>query len=235
MKVIKIHYVSLLALIVIFAFFRLAEQPDLLNLWMLLAVFLNIVVWLFFTVKRRYWFAILNFAIGNAAIIIFLRYLSGYEFSVSVSESNYPSIVPGDVVVSKLVRPDIRTGMMLNFRDVKGDFWRKRVHAIAGDEILVCDKLVYVNGYNRQQVNDWQPKAFDDSLRCNHQRSRYRLEQGQIFVLGDNTENSIDSRYYGPIEVSSVRSVALYTISENSPIFGKLNSHDLRVDFAGLN
>lgn len=100
----------------------------------------------------------------------------------------------------------------------------KRVIAVGGDKIEVKNKKVYVN----DKLID-EPYAIfkggDKSL-FGFQRGRYFgpfvVPEGQLFVMGDNRDNSHDSRFWGTVDINEVKGKAFILYwswdSENSRI-----------------
>ena len=71
----------------------------------------------------------------------------------------------------------------------------KRIAAEEGDSISINNGNLYINGSLKEGI-------FVDKERY----EEYILEKGQIFVLGDNAKESIDSRDFGPFDKGDVES-----------------------------
>jgi signal peptidase I len=76
----------------------------------------------------------------------------------------------------------------------------KRVIGLPGDRIAIHDGSVYVN-----DVRLDEPYVMDGArTEANGESSTWVISAGDLFVLGDNRENSSDSRVFGPIRRDSV-------------------------------
>lgn len=82
----------------------------------------------------------------------------------------------------------------------------KRVIGLPGDVIDFRDGDVYVNGI-RLEENYVKGITKADSLTM-----PYTVPEGHLFVMGDNRENSLDSRALGPIALTSVEGKAVFRI-----------------------
>lgn len=105
---------------------------------------------------------------------------------------NALQVVVGSKDIGELQRGDVVVVDTPNGRAIK------RVAYIEGD---VIPKYFY--------KGDWMiplTREFEVSLnRLNAQREDVRVEKGYVYVLGDNLQESSDSRHYGPVPVRNVR------------------------------
>ena len=85
----------------------------------------------------------------------------------------------------------------------------KRVVGVAADEVEVRAKKVYING---QEIDD--PHAHfegENGLGGLQARDDYgpkRVPENHIFVMGDNRDKSLDSRYWGYVDLKDVKGKA---------------------------
>jgi signal peptidase I len=154
------------------------------------------------------------FAAGITAWVIFMFIhpvtMAGDAMSPTIEEGNV-------IIVSKenFKRSPPELDTIVNFqRDFKEDEKKginsvRRVVGVPGDEIEIKNGSLYRNGeavkepYATGQMGDNYSKVV--------------LEKGEIFVLGDNREHSIDSRHLGPMEISKLRGTCsriIWPISE---------------------
>ncbi len=88
----------------------------------------------------------------------------------------------------------------------------KRCIATGGETIQIKDKVVYVNGraldepYAIHSDPTVRPAGFD--YRDNF--GPYTVPQGDLFMMGDNRDNSNDSRYWGPLDFDLVKGRAMF-------------------------
>ncbi len=96
----------------------------------------------------------------------------------------------------------------------------KRVIGIPGDTIEIVDNILYVNGIEQNE-----PYARIDpyeKIVLNRQLQKVDVQDGELFVMGDNRGHSMDSRDFGVISQSWVEGKAVFRIMPFSK-FGKLN------------
>ena len=107
----------------------------------------------------------------------------------------------GDVVVFKY--PD----------EPERDFI-KRVIGLPGETLELRNKKVFVNGRELEEpyVHFLEPASDAGEITSFDVRERYgpvRVPEGQYFVMGDNRDNSQDSRYWGFLPRSYIKGKAL--------------------------
>ncbi|MEG2173480.1 MAG: signal peptidase I [Desulfovibrionaceae bacterium] len=91
----------------------------------------------------------------------------------------------------------------------------KRIVGIPGDVMEVRDKQLYRNGQAVQEayIRHTEPKRIE---RIRDNFGPVTVPQGKYFVMGDNRDNSQDSRFWGFVEKSAIRGKAwrIYWSSE---------------------
>lgn len=94
----------------------------------------------------------------------------------------------------------------------------KRVIALEGEVIELRNKQVFLGG--RPLADPWgrhsDPQVLrrdplkSDGLEVRDNFGPLRIPAGTVFLLGDNRDNSLDSRFFGPVPLSSLRGRLLY-------------------------
>ena len=135
----------------------------------------------------------------------------GYEVPSASMES---TIEVGDMFISEKVSYYFRepqAGDVITFQDpdVPGRTLVKRVIAVGGQtvDLSSSDGVVYVDG----QALD-EPYATGGSYPLISDISYpYTVPEGCLWVMGENRENSQDSRYFGAVKASTVTGHAVFT------------------------
>ncbi len=193
-------------------FFLVIESAERLHVWGNFCVFSVMVIFVYLLVKKKFFISFVYLLAGSLFVLSVPFLTPGYTVSTSVSNSNLPSIVPGDFVVSRKNNIRYTSGEMVVFRKGQNKFLRKRIHGVPGDEIFICNEIVYVNGFFYSCKNNWQPQPFNKNTYCSTS-SRRILGKNEFFLLGDNLDGSRDSRYFGPVDKDSITEVVLYSVS----------------------
>ena len=104
-------------------------------------------------------------------------------------------------------RGDIVVFRTRGIEGTRGDFYAMRVVGLPGERINVQEGRLWVNG---QPV--LEPKIFKELSYVHLHGARhltdsndiYQVPAGHYFVLGDNSEHSADSRYWGPVPRANI-------------------------------
>lgn len=118
-----------------------------------------------------------------------------------------PTLAPGAIVVVRAgdaaVR-DLHRGDLVVFAPPHhpGQAWIKRLIGLPGDTVALHDGRLLVNGRDVAE-------PYVDPARAVRPYSRdfdaVRVPPGRVFLLGDNRDNSEDSRFWGFAELAKVR------------------------------
>lgn len=115
-----------------------------------------------------------------------------------------------DITVIPIKKPKRSDIIVFKFpKDPSKDFI-KRVVAVEGDKVMIRDKKVYVNG---QLQKDHFVVHTDSRIIPAYVQPRDNMEtitvpEGKLFVMGDNRDESNDSRFWKFADVSAVKGKA---------------------------
>ncbi|MDI6781239.1 MAG: signal peptidase I [bacterium] len=108
-----------------------------------------------------------------------------------------------------------KRGEIIVFRypeDPKRDFI-KRVIGLPEENFQVVNKEIYINGTHLIEPykihNDFYPPAAQFSPRDNWERGKVVLSN-KVFVMGDNRDSSLDSRFWGQLDIDMIKGKALF-------------------------
>ena len=159
------------------------------------------------------WGAVIYAAIILAAIgtVLLIRAFVIEPFGIP-TESMCDTIEVGDSVLAEKITLElggtVSTGDIIVFenpeKDPEKDVLCKRVVAQGGQTVDLRGGSVYVDGRKISEgyaKGDSCPLYIGKAKRISYP---YKVPEGEIWVMGDNRENSADSRYFGAIPKDSV-------------------------------
>jgi signal peptidase I len=133
------------------------------------------------------------------AIVFFAVTFTARPYRVE-GVSMQPGLQSGDLVlVSQIAydfggKPQRGDVIVLHPPSDPGTVYVKRVIGLPGDQLFITPDAVYVNGH---KLNEPYIQLLDPSAAENQPLGKVTLGPGQYFVMGDNRQNSTDSRVFG--------------------------------------
>ncbi len=179
-------------------------------------------------IMRTTTFSIIAYAQFVVTLIIFtLLFFSHFTFSTVPTYSMFPTMNKGTLCfcsrnVDELKRGDIVSfygegaeasaksgisGAIENTRSVmQGEkLYVKRLMGLPGDTVAITEGQLYINGEKQNE-----PYLFEEY--ANNDFAEIELGEDEYFFLGDNRNNSRDSRYMGPIHGNAIFARVLVVI-----------------------
>ncbi len=94
--------------------------------------------------------------------------------------------------------------------DPKKDYI-KRVIGVGGDVVKIRDKYIFLNG-EKQEIKNYvmytDPEIHSKSSSPRDNFGPVKVPAGHLFVMGDNRDNSADSRFWGFVGLKAVKGKA---------------------------
>jgi signal peptidase I len=175
-------------------------------------------------------------------LALFVRTWVFQAFKIPTGSMEHNLLIGDHLIVNKMVFGPTASSIeraLLPVRDLhRGDVvvfkypeepdrdFIKRVVGLPGDRIELHRKKVYVNGtpLDEPYVEFMEPPSTDGPPRTYDVREEYgpvNVPDGQYFMMGDNRDNSQDSRYWGFMPRSYVKGKALFiyfAFDEGAPL-----------------
>jgi signal peptidase I len=150
-----------------------------------------------------------------ALLVVVLVHQYGFHLSTVKGASMQPTLEDGEwLFINKTIRftGPPRRGDVIVVKEPEGietehPYLVKRVVAIAGDELVIRQGKLLVNGIE-------QKENYTDSPIEDGRFEPYTVQQGSLFVMGDNRHRhaSYDSRSFGAISLDQVEGRAEWII-----------------------
>lgn len=144
------------------------------------------------------------FVLGTASYVIAAHYVvesvrvSGISMTPTINDSDYYLLEHWTYLWRTPHRGDI-----VVIRDPSdGSYSIKRVIATQGELLYIKDGKVYVDG--KLLIETYLPNGTLTRAFSTSQRQVIKCRKNEVAVLGDNRDNSLDSRYYGSISHDDV-------------------------------
>ena len=186
--------------------------------------------------RRRWWRTLVETAVtvGVAVLLAVLVRTFVFQTYYIPTSSMVPTLGVYDrILVQKAFFNwhDVREGDIVVFshppRDdcpgpANGDLV-KRVIALPGQTIYSAGNSIYVNGHLLAEPYLPRDDPLGPPMPDASRQHPYRVPPGEFYLLGDNRAISCDSRYWGPIEGTSiVGKVVLVWWHDSHPVFKRV-------------
>ena len=178
----------------------------------------------------------------SLALVVYILFFHLVGLMVMPGRDMYPRLDAGDlllfyriernfkaqdvVVIDKRMEEDTRTGEKsfvrraldwLGFRDPAGPETRRfvcRVIAAPGDTVEITeDRGLLVNGNAVIESNIFYPtRPYEEG------KAEYplKLGEGEFFVLADQRNGGMDSRYFGTVSLEEIRGIVITVLRRNN-------------------
>jgi len=165
--------------------------------------------------KKSFWIKNIWTLSKVVAITLVLSFvIRGFLFTnyIVYGQSMMPTIHDGErIIVNKIgyeINEPNRFDLII-FHATEDSDYIKRVIGLPGDELYYDEDILYINDVPQDEIflsihkeNHHNKGLFTENFNLHEITEESKVPPGFVFVLGDNRQNSIDSRHIGfvPIE-----------------------------------
>lgn len=155
--------------------------------------------------KKLEWFHTLrDILVGLTVAFAALQFIVGA--SQVRGNSMYPTLHDGQIVLYNRISSSYKKGDVISVKMPSGECYVKRVAAVGGDTVELRGGALYINGQKESgnYINGaTQPQEGLVKYPCT-------VEEGKLFVVGDNRADSVDSRTFGAVVEEQVKGKLLF-------------------------
>lgn len=145
---------------------------------------------------------VLMLDLAAAAILVFILFRFVLGISRVSGSSMSPTLSDNQIAVVLKTDRHLSQGDIADIKMPSGSHYIKRVIACPGDTVSLKNGKVYVNG----ELSVCEKYAVGETLpEASQVVYPLTLKDGMYFVLGDNREDSVDSRTFGPISQAQIQ------------------------------
>ncbi|NLJ16655.1 MAG: signal peptidase I [Clostridiales bacterium] len=125
-----------------------------------------------------------------ASLALSIFFLLNFKIIIVEGNSMQPTFNNGKILLAK-------KGGAFNKNDIivfkyKDELLVKRIIAVGKDIVTLCDSSIYINDVKIS------PFSYEGD------KKEYNLKDDYFFVIGDNYQQSIDSRSFGPVSKENI-------------------------------
>jgi signal peptidase I len=165
--------------------------------------------------SKAKWFFLIVICLG-AGCAVFLMPLVIRTYVVQAfkipSGAMEPTLLIGDYIlvdkkahtIEALTRKDI---IVFKFPKDPSKDYVKRIIGLPGETLEIVDKEIFIDGVPLKEnyVIHADPIFYPSGSRPRDNFGPIKIPNGHLFVMGDNRDQSFDSRYWGFVEESKVK------------------------------